>query len=390
MGVHMAEDYYSLLGVSKGATEAEIKQAYRKLAMKHHPDRNPGDKAAEEQFRKINSAYEVLSDPKKRQLYDHYGEAGVSGAGGNPFGGGGPFGAGGPFGGGAGVDVGDVFGDLFESFFGGQPGAAGAGAGRGRRRGADLKVQVEVTLEEAYTGAQMPLRFDRNASCRACRGSGAKAGAQPKRCAQCRGSGRVQFTQGFFSMSQTCPQCGGEGQTIDQPCKDCRGAGRVRESARLTVKVPAGIYDDATLRISGEGEAGVRGTPAGDLYVHVKVQNDPRFERQEDDLVAERSLDIAEAALGTTLELQTISGEATRIKIPAGVQHGAMFRVRDKGMPKLHGRGHGDLIVRVKIAVPKDLTGRQRELLEELQKSFQEHHESGGASGVFKKIFGKE
>jgi molecular chaperone DnaJ len=389
----VAEDYYSLLGVSKSATEAEIKSAYRKLAMKYHPDRNPGDKKAEEQFRKINGAYEVLSDQKKRQIYDHYGEAGVSGAGaGGPFGGGSPFGGGGPFGGGAGagVDVGDVFGDLFESFFGGQQ---GAGAGRAQRRGADLKVQVEVTLEDAYHGAQVPLRFDRNAPCKTCHGSGAKPGAQPKRCAQCRGSGRVQFTQGFFSMTQTCPQCGGEGQTIDQPCKDCRGAGRVREAAKLTVKVPPGIYDGATLRISGEGEAGVRGTPAGDLYVSVRVQSDPRFERQEDDLLAERSVDIAQAALGATLEVQTISGDATKIKIPAGVQHGAMFRVREKGMPKLHGRGHGDLIVRVKVAVPKDLNARQRELLEELHRSFHEEHQGGageGDGGVFKKIFGKD
>jgi molecular chaperone DnaJ len=384
--VRVAEDYYGLLGVAKGATEAEIKTAYRKLAMKHHPDRNPGDKTAEEQFRRINSAYEVLSDPKKRQLYDHYGEAGVSGAGGGGFGG-----QGGPFGGGAGVDVGDVFGDLFESFFGQQGGGGGRGGG-GPRRGSDLKVQVEVSLEDAFTGAQLPLRFDRNAPCHTCKGSGAKAGAQAKRCAQCRGSGRVQFSQGFFSMTQACPQCGGEGQTIDQPCKDCRGAGRVREAGSLKLKIPPGIYDGATLRISGEGEAGMRGSPSGDLYVAVRVTPDPRFERHEDDLLAERALDIAEASLGVTLELKTIGGDATRIKIPPGVQHGAMFRVREKGMPKLHGRGHGDLIVKVKIAVPKDLTARQRELLEEYQRSLHEHEhpEKPAGESVFKKIFGTE
>jgi molecular chaperone DnaJ len=371
----MAEDYYSLLGVGRSATEAEIKSAYRKLAMKYHPDRNPGDKKAEEQFRRINSAYEVLSDAKKRQLYDHYGEAGVSGAGGA-----GPFGAGGPFGGaGAGVDVGDVFGDLFESFFGGQGG--GGGGGRGQRRGADLKAQVEISLEDAYAGTQSALHFDRNAPCGTCHGSGAKPGAQPKRCAQCRGSGRVQFSQGFFSMTQTCPQCGGQGQTIDQPCRDCRGAGRVRESASMTVKIPPGIYDGATLRISGEGEAGVRGTPAGDLYVAIRVKPDPRFERHEDDLIAERGVDIADAALGTTLDVQTIDGGTTKIKIPAGVQHGAQLRVREKGMPKLHGRGHGDLIVKVKVSVPKELTERQRELLEEYRKA--PHAEPG----VFKKFF---
>ncbi len=379
----MAEDYYSLLGVARNATEAEIKTAYRKLAMKHHPDRNPGDKAAEEQFRKINSAYEVLSDPKKRQIYDHYGEAGVSGAGAggpNPFAGAGGFG-------GAGVDVNDVFGDLFESFFGGAAGAAGRGGGQ--RRGADLKVEIEVSLEEAYEGKQVPLNFERTAACKTCKGSGAKPGAAPKRCGRCRGSGRVQFSQGFFSMSQACPECGGEGQVIDQPCKDCRGAGRIRDASKLTVKIPPGIYDGATLRITGEGQAGVRGTPAGDLYVHVRVKADPRFERRDDDLVAEREVDIAQAALGTTLEVQTLSGDKPHIKIPAGVQHGAQFRIREKGMPKLHGRGHGDLIVRVKIGVPRELTGRQRELLEELARSFQEHHPNGDA-GIFGKIFGKD
>ena len=381
----MAEDYYGLLGVAKGATEAEIKSAYRKLAMKHHPDRNPGDKKAEEQFRKINSAYEVLSDPKKRQMYDHYGEAGVSGAGGGGFGGGNPFG------GGAGVDVGDVFGDLFESFFGQQ---GGGGGGQRQRRGGDMKVQVEVSLEDAFTGAQLPLRFDRNAACKTCKGSGAKAGAQAKRCAQCRGSGRVQFSQGFFSMTQTCPQCAGEGQVIDAPCKDCRGAGRTRETHKVTLKIPAGIYDGATLRITGEGEAGMRGSPSGDLYVAVRVTPDPRFDRHEDDLIAERAVDIAEASLGVTLEIKTIGGDSTHIKIPAGVQHGAMFRVREKGMPKLHGRGHGDLIVKVKIAVPRELTARQRELLEEYQRTLTEHEHAekpqGSGESVFKKIFGKE
>jgi len=381
----MAEDYYSLLGVARSATEAEIKTAYRKLAMKYHPDRNPGDKKAEEQFRRINSAYEVLSDPKKRQIYDHYGEAGVSGAG---AGGPNPFGGAGGFGGGAGVDVNDVFGDLFESFFGGAAAGAGGRAGATQRRGADLKVEVEVSLEDAYAGTQLPLHFDRTTACKTCKGSGAKPGASPKRCARCRGSGRVQFSQGFFSMSQACPECGGEGQTIDQPCKDCRGAGRIRESAKLTVKVPPGIYDGATLRISGEGEAGLRGSPAGDLYVHIRVKPDPRFERHEDDLIAERQIDIAEAALGTTLEVQTLSGDKPHIKLPAGVQHGAQFRVREKGMPKLHGRGHGDLIVKVKVAVPRELTARQRELLEELHRSFQEHPH--GESGLFGKIFGKE
>ena len=384
----MAEDYYNLLGLARNASEAEIKSAYRKLAMKHHPDRNPGNKESENSFRKINSAYEVLSDAKKRELYDRFGEAGVSGGG-----------AGGPgqgFGG-AGVDVNDVFGDLFEGLFG-QQGAGGGGRG-GARRGGDLKFEVEVSLVDAYRGSQMPMKFERTQNCETCQGSGARPGSSSKRCGHCRGSGRIQLSQGFFSMTQTCPQCGGEGQVIENPCRDCRGAGRVRKPAKLTIKIPPGIYDGATMRISGEGEAGGRGRDAGDLYVLVRVKSDPRFERVEDDLIAERNVDIAEAALGTNLELSTIGEDRTTIKLPAGVQHGAMFRIRDKGMPKLHGRGHGDLIVKVRISVPQDLNARQRKLLEEFAHSLHEGHEHGGSSGqahgkdeggIFKKIFGSE
>lgn len=400
----VAEDYYNLLGVARNASEAEIKTAYRKLAMKYHPDRNPGNKDAEENFRKINTAYEVLSDANKRKLYDQFGEAafsqggpggGPGGPGFNPFGG-----AGNPFGGagGAGVDVNDVFGDLFESFFGGQGGGGGRGrSGRGgARRGNDLKYEVEITLDDAFTGAQLPLRFDRVEACETCGGSGARKGSGVKRCPQCRGSGRVQFSQGFFSMSQTCPQCGGEGQVVENPCPDCRGAGRQRKPAKLTVKIPPGIYDGATLRIAGEGEAGARGAPAGDLYVLVRVKPDPRFERHEDDLITERGVDIADAALGSVLEVATIGGERTKIKLPAGVQQGATFRVREKGMPKLHGRGRGDLLVKVKLDVPQELTARQKELLEEFRRLSQSREGEPEQSaphkdeGIFKKIFGHD
>ncbi len=371
------EDYYSLLGVPRNASEAEIKAAFRKLAMQYHPDRNPGNKEAEDRFRKINAAYEVLSDRKKRELYDHYGEAGVSGAAGA---GAGPFG---------GVDVGEVFGDLFESFFGER------GGGRRRsQRGSDLKYEVEVSLEEAYRGTQVPLRFERIEPCEACGGAGARGSAGLKRCPQCRGSGRIQFSQGFFSLTQTCGHCGGEGQVIDNPCRECRGAGRVRRAAKLSVKVPPGVYDGATLRISGEGEGGWRGAPAGDLYVLVRVKPDPRFEREGDDLVVEQGLDIAQAALGTALEIITLGGERTKIKIPPGAQHGAVFRLRDKGMPKLSGRGSGDLLVRVRVRVPQDLTPHQRRLLEEFARSL---HGDGASpegkpesEGIFKRIFGKE
>jgi molecular chaperone DnaJ len=376
----MAEDYYSLLGVARNATDAEIKAAYRKLAMKHHPDRNPGDKGAEEKFRRINSAYEALSDSKKRKLYDQYGEAGVNGGGGG-FGGGQGF-----EGFGQGVDVNEVFGDLFENFFGGQ----GGGGGRRRARGADLKYEAELTLEDAFKGVQLPLKFSRAESCATCTGSGAKPGSHPKRCATCRGSGRVQLSQGFFSMAQACPKCGGEGQVVDDPCKDCRGQGRVRKEADLKIKIPPGIYDGATLRIHGEGEGAPRGGEGGDLYVHVKVKGDPRFERREDDLTVTAGVDVALASLGGAVDVPTIDGEPVKVKIPAGVQAGATFRVREKGMPKLHGRGRGDLLVAVRVDVPRELTGRQRELLEELQKTFDGEHSGKNDGGVFGRIFGKD
>jgi molecular chaperone DnaJ len=377
----MAEDYYSLLGVARNATDAEIKAAYRKLAMKHHPDRNPDThKESEAKFRQVNSAYEALSDPKKRRLYDQYGEAGVNAGAEGGFGGGQGFGPG--------VDVNEVFGDLFENFFGG---AGGGGGGRRRRAaGADLKYEAELTLEDAFKGAQLPLKFARAQSCETCHGSGAKPGSNPKRCPQCRGAGRVQLSQGFFSMAQTCPKCAGEGQIVEDPCKDCRGQGRVRREAELKVKIPPGIYDGATLRISGEGEGAPRGGEPGDLYVHVRVRSDPRFERREDDLTVTAGVDVALAALGGAIDVPTIDGEPVKVKLPAGVQAGATFRVREKGMPKLHGRGRGDLLVAVRVDVPKELNARQRELFEELRSSLHGEHEEKPEGGVFGRIFGKD
>ena len=373
----MAEDYYKLLEVKSNATDAEIKSAYRKLAMKHHPDRNPGSKDAEERFRRVNSAYEALSDPKKRRLYDQYGEAGVNAGAAGGFGGGQDFGHG--------VDVNEVFGDLFENFFGG-----GGGAGRRRAQGADLKYETEISLEDAFNGVQLPLKFMRAEPCATCRGSGAKPGTGAKRCGTCRGSGRVQLSQGFFSMAQTCPKCSGAGQVVEDPCRDCRGQGRVRREADLKVKIPPGIYDGATLRISGAGEAPAHVGEAGDLYVHVKVGADPRFERHEDDLRVTAGVDVATASLGGAVDVPTIDGEPVKVKLPAGVQTGAIFRVHERGMPKLHGRGRGDLLVAVRVDVPRELTARQRELLEELRKSLGGEHAPKSDGGVFGRIFGKD
>jgi molecular chaperone DnaJ len=376
----VAEDFYNLLGVARNASEAEIKAAFRKLAMKYHPDRNPGNKEAEDKFRKMNSAYEALSDPKKRQIYDQYGEAGLSGAGSFPGG----FPGGEAFAGG-GVDMNEVFGGVFEQLFGGERGGRG-----GPRRGADLKYEIDVSLEDAFKGMKFPLHFDRVEACTVCRGTGAKDGSSLKRCSTCRGLGRVQFSQGFFSMTQTCPDCGGEGQRVDNPCRECRGSGRARKHAELTVKIPPGIYDGATLRIPREGEAGGRGVPPGDLYVLVRLKPDLRFEREEDDLKVHADLDIAQAALGATLSVPTLDGEPAQIRVPAGTQHGATLRLSEKGMPKLHGRGRGDLLVQIRITVPQGLDARQKGLLEEFARSLHGDQAQGGKDdgGIFKKIFG--
>ncbi len=378
----MPKDYYQTIGVPRNATESEIKAAYRKMALKYHPDRNPGSKEAEQKFKDVNEAYQVLSDSKKRQLYDQYGEAGVSaGAGAGPGGFGGFQGA---------PDMGDIFGDIFENFFGG----AGGGGGRRSqaRRGADLRYEATIDLEEAYHGTTVTVEYERVASCPKCGGTGAKPGTGLKRCTGCHGAGRVQFSQGFFSLSQTCPQCGGVGKIVEHPCKDCRGAGRVRMPTKRTVRVPPGIEEGSSLRIQGGGEAGTQGAAAGDLYVVIHVRPSTRFERQEDDLLYQRTITFPEAALGCTIEVPTISGEKASIRVPAGVQDGTTLRVREKGMPHLHGRGFGDMLVKLKIEVPKHLNEHQRRLLEEFARSLNGEDPAApdpkSESGIFKKIFG--
>jgi molecular chaperone DnaJ len=389
----MAKDYYDELGVPRNATNDEIKKAFRKAALKYHPDRNPGDTKSETRFKHISRAYDALSDPQKRKVYDQFGEAGLSGGapgGGQGFGGAQGFGGGG-------ADINDIFGDLFEGFFG-----QGGQRGRQPARGNDLKYEVDVSLDDAYEGTRLPIKYNRVESCDKCSGSGAKAGSGLTTCSTCRGAGKVQFSQGFFSMTQACSSCAGEGQIVKDPCSSCSGQGRIKKRHSVTIRIPPGIFEGATLRIAGEGEAGPRGGENGDLYVLVRVATDSRFSRDEDDLICEKRLTFPEAALGTKAKVPTISGETSTIKIPAGTSEGKMFRLSGKGMPKLRGRGYGDLLVRVRVEVPLDLTTEQKEILEAFAKTLQPIESNGakskkkkgkkskkGADGIFNKIFGE-
>lgn len=376
------KDYYDVLGVSKNATADELKAAFRKLALQFHPDRNPGNKASEESFKEINEAYEILSDPKKRQQYDQFGHAGVN-AGPGP----GPGGFEG-FQGAGGADFGDIFGDLFQGVF------SGGGGGRGRsqkrsgpQQGADLKTEVEVTLEQAYRGTEVPLSISRHETCETCKGSGAKAGTTPKTCTTCKGSGQVRYSQGFFSLSQSCPQCHGTGQIVTNPCASCSGAGRIRRTHQVRVRIPPGVDEGVSLRVPDAGDGGERGGPSGDLYVVIRLKKDDVFERLEDNLIVERRISFPQAALGGEVEVPTFEGTVT-MKIPPGTQSGTVLRLREKGMPRLGRRGQGDLLVKVTLDVPKKLNDKQRELLKQLSTSLGQSANERDEN-LFKKMFGK-
>lgn len=345
------QDYYEVLGVSRGADDAEIKKAYRKLAMKYHPDRNSNDKAAEERFKEIQKAYGVLSDNQKRAAYDRFGHAGV-----DPSMGGGAGGFGG---------FGDVFEDIFENIFSG-----GRGQGRQSRgqRGADLQFNVQLTLEEAALGKQIEITVPRHTGCQTCSGSGAKPGTTPKACETCNGIGQVRIQQGFFSIQQTCPGCHGEGKVISDPCNSCHGQGRVRESKKLTVKIPAGVDNGDRVRLSGEGEAGMYGGGSGDLYVQVNVKQHAIFERHDSDLYCEVPISFAAAALGGSIEVPTLEGRVT-LKIPGETQTGKTFRLRGKGMKSVRSHATGDLLCRVAVETPINLSREQKELLTQFQDS---------------------
>lgn len=368
-------DYYEVLGVSKGASEAELKKAYRKLAMKYHPDKNPGDADAEARFKEIGEAYAVLSDAQKRQAYDQFGHAGVEGAagGGQGFGGFGGFGGGG---------MGDAFSDIFEDFFG------GGGRSRSRvQRGADLRYDLDISFEEAFFGHEANLRIPRWDNCRACDGSGAKKGTGMHTCPTCKGAGQVRFQQGFFTVARTCTECQGTGQVVEHPCPECGGHGRVRKEHTLQVKIPAGIETGNRLRLSGEGEAGEQGGPPGDLYVVVTVAPHKTFDRDGQHVLLELPVSVTQATLGAHLEVPTME-EPVRLKIPAGTQTGKRFRLKGKGFPNLSGHGTGDQIVTVRVAVPKKLNTRQRELFEELAREMgEEPEEDASILGKVKGLF---
>ncbi len=359
-------DYYEVLGVQKNASETEIKRAYRRLAVKYHPDKNPGDQEAEEKFKEAAEAYSVLSDTQKRASYDRFGHSGMGGAGFDPgF-----------------TNIEDIF-DLFGfgDMFGG---------GRRRssvQRGADLRYDLQITLEEAATGKEEKLKIPRLETCGECEGKGTAKGTEPETCITCKGSGQTRFQQGFFSVMRTCPNCSGKGQIIKNPCSECKGAGRVEKEKKLEVKIPAGVETGSRLRMTGEGEDGVNGGPKGDLYVFIHVAEHENFERQGSNLYTSVPISFAQAALGAEIEVKTLDGEE-ELKIPAGTQTGTVFRIKNQGMPNLNGGGKGDLFVAVTLVTPKTLTREQRKLLEQLAEIEDVDFQDEGFMDKVRNIFG--
>jgi molecular chaperone DnaJ len=375
-------DYYDVLGVSKGATAEELKKAYRAKAKELHPDRNSDNPNAEAQFKDVNEAYEVLKDEQKKAAYDRFGHAAFEGG----MGGGGR----GPFGGGAGQgDFASAFSDVFEDLFGDFMGGRGGGGAGGRARaarGSDLRYNLRVTLEEAFKGSQKTIQVPSSVACEACRGTGAEGGAEPVTCPTCSGMGKVRAQQGFFTVERTCPTCNGMGQIVKNPCKSCGGAGRTEKERALSVNIPGGVETGTRIRLAGEGEAGMRGGPSGDLYIFIEVREHPIFQRDGVNLYCHVPISFATAALGGEVEVPTIDGGKSRVKVPAGTQTGKQLRLRSKGMPALRGGGSGDMLIELAVETPVNLTTRQRELLREFEQLSEQNNPEG--SSFFTKVKG--
>ncbi|MAS81087.1 MAG: molecular chaperone DnaJ [Legionellales bacterium] len=341
------EDFYDVLGVAQNSSADEIKKAYRKKAMQYHPDRNQGDDAAEHKFKEINEAYDVLKDAQKRSAYDQFGHSAFDGsAGGGGFGGGG-------------------FADIFDEMFGDFTGRSRGGGGPAR--GSDLRYNFEITLDDAHRGKETRIRVPTSVLCDTCDGAGAKRGTQPTTCPTCQGTGKVRANQGFFTIERTCPTCNGEGRIIASPCDDCRGSGTVRREKTLEVTIPAGVEDGMRIRLSGEGEAGGRGAPPGDLYIFISIATHPLFQRNEADILCTVPIPMTTAALGGSVEVPSIDGSRAKVTIPIGAQSGHRLRLRGKGMSGLHGKGRGDMYIDLKVETPVNLTKKQKEKLTELQ-----------------------
>jgi molecular chaperone DnaJ len=363
--------YYETLSVERTATETDIKTAFRRQAMQWHPDRNPGDNDAEHRFKEVNEAYEILKDADKRAAYDRYGHAAFEH--GNGMNGAHGFGA----------DFATTFSDIFDDLFGMN---ARRGRGTGRERGADLRYNMEISLLEAFAGKTAQIRIPTSVTCEACSGNGAKPGTKPKACPMCAGQGKVRHAQGFFTLERTCPNCQGRGQVIESPCGSCSGSGRVMRERTLSVNIPPGVEDGTRIRLAGEGEAGVRGGPAGDLYIFLSLGSHPFFQREGADLHCRVPVSLVTATLGGEFEVPTIDGGKTRVKVPEGMQTGRRFRLQSKGMPVLRSRQFGDMYVQVVVETPQNLTKRQRELLLEFDRlsSTETHPESSGFFGKVK------
>jgi molecular chaperone DnaJ len=363
-------DYYEVLGLSRGASEHDIKASFRRLAKDCHPDRNSGDKTAEHRFKELNEAYEVLKDPQKRSAYDHMGHAAFDGPGrGHGFG---PDFA---------TSMSDIFDDLFGEFMGGRRNRPRSG----RERGADIRYKMEIELAEAYAGKTAQIRVPTSVTCGTCEGTGAKAGARPTACPTCGGYGKVRASQGFFTIERTCPGCHGRGEIISDPCGACSGSGRVMQERALSVNIPAGVEDGTKIRLAGEGEAGLRGGPPGDLYIFLSIRSHDFFQRDGADIFCRVPISMTTAALGGQVDVPTIDGEMTRVRVPEGTESGKQFRLKGKGMPVLRSKLTGDMYIQVEVETPKNLTRKQRELLEAFERESNKET-SPHSAGFFAKV----